>query len=63
MTCPEGSMKSWKTETHFRNLLKKDREVRKYLSAGELDSIFDLRYYLKNVDYIFDRVFGPSGKQ
>lgn len=56
------AMKSWKTETHFRKLLKKDKEVRKYLSAGELDSIFDLRYYLKNIDYIFDRVFGSSGK-
>jgi len=57
-----AAMKSWKTETHFKKLLKKDREVRKYLSAGELDSIFDLRYYLKNIDYIFERVFGPSGK-
>ena len=56
------AMKSWKTETPFRKLLKKDREVRKYLSAGELDSIFDLRYYLKNIDYIFERVFGSSGK-
>ena len=56
------AMKSWKTETSFRKLLKKDREVRKYLSAGELDSIFDLRYYLKNIDYIFERVFGSSGK-
>ena len=56
------AMKSWKTETPFKKLLKKDREVRKYLSAGELDSIFDLRYYLKNIDYIFERVFGPSGK-
>jgi adenylosuccinate lyase len=56
------AMKSWKTETHFRKLLKKDKEVRKYLSAGDLDSIFDLRYYLKNIDYIFERVFGPSGK-
>jgi len=56
------AMKSWKTETPFKKLLKKDREVRKYLSAGELDSIFDLRYYLKNIDYIFERVFGSSGK-
>jgi adenylosuccinate lyase len=57
-----AAMKSWKTETHFKKLLKKDREVRKYLSAGELDGIFDLRYYLKNIDYIFERVFGSSGK-
>jgi adenylosuccinate lyase len=58
-----AAMKSWKTETPFKKLLKKDREVRKYLTAGELDSIFDLRYYLKNIDYIFARVFGSSGKE
>jgi adenylosuccinate lyase len=58
----KAAMKSWKTETHFKKILKKNREVRQYLSAGDIDSIFDLRYYLKNIDYIFERVFGSSGK-
>ncbi len=41
----------------FRDLLKKDREVRKYLSVRQIDQCFDLKYYLKNVDKIFRRVF------
>jgi adenylosuccinate lyase len=55
-----NAMKSWKTGSQFRKLLSKDREVRKYLKAKEIDNIFDLKYYLKNVDYIFKRVFGSS---
>jgi adenylosuccinate lyase len=41
----------------FRELLKKDKEVRKYLSVRQIDQCFDLKYYLKNVDKIFRRVF------
>ncbi len=56
----KSAMKSWKTEKQFRRLLSKDKEVRKYLTAKEIDNIFDLKYYLKNIDYIFKRVFGSS---
>jgi adenylosuccinate lyase len=52
------AMKSWKTGVLFRKLLGKDREVRRYLTSGEIEGIFDLTYYLKNVDYIYRRVFG-----
>lgn len=41
----------------FRDLIKKDKEIRKYLSEGEIDSCFDLKYYTKNVGKIFKRVF------
>lgn len=52
------AMKSWKEETEFKKILLKDKEVKKYLTAQEIGEIFDLEYYLKNVDYIFKRVFG-----
>lgn len=55
-----NAMKSWKTGDQFRKLLLKDKEVRKCLTTKEVDNIFDLDYYLKNVDYIFKRVFGSS---
>jgi adenylosuccinate lyase len=56
----KNAMKSWKTGIQFRKLLVKDKEVKKYLTAREIDNIFDLGYYLKNVDYIFQRVFGVT---
>lgn len=53
-----NAMMSWKEEIDFKKLLLKDKEVKKYLTAKEIEEIFDLGYYLKNVDYIFKRVFG-----
>ncbi len=53
-----NAMMSWKKGVDFKNLLLKDKEVKKYLQAKEIREIFDLTYYLKNVDYIFKRVFG-----
>ncbi len=54
------AMKSWKAEVQFKKLLLKDKEVKKYLTSKEIENIFDLEYYLKDVDYIFKRVFGLS---
>jgi adenylosuccinate lyase len=53
-----NAMASWKDEIAFKRVLLKDKEVKKYLTSKEITDIFDLKYYLKNVDYIFTRVFG-----
>jgi adenylosuccinate lyase len=55
-----SAMKSWKKRAQFRKVLLKDKEVKRYLTAKEIENIFDLQYYLKNVNYIFRRVFGSS---
>ena len=47
-------------EGDFKTLLKKDADVRKYLSDAEIDEQFDLGYHLKHVDTIFRRVFGEA---
>lgn len=41
----------------FRELVKLDPEVRKYMSDVDVDRCFDLGYYTKNVNKIFKRVF------
>jgi adenylosuccinate lyase len=56
----KNAMKSWKSGIQFKKLLLKDKEVRKYLTMKEIESIFALKYYLKNVDYIFKRVFSRT---
>ncbi len=55
-----NAMKSWRLGVQFKKLLLKDKEVRNYLSLKEIEHIFDLKYYLKYVDYIFKRVFRLS---
>jgi adenylosuccinate lyase len=55
-----NAMASWKKGVEFKKLLMKDREIRKYLSKSEIDEIFNLDYYLKNIDYIYSRIFGKG---
>ncbi|MGE5752897.1 MAG: adenylosuccinate lyase [Deltaproteobacteria bacterium] len=54
----KSAMEAWRTRKELASLLWKDREVRAALSREEFDGLFDIRYYLKNIDAIFDRVFG-----
>ncbi len=53
-----NAMRSWQEKRDFKELLKEDEEVLRYLSGDEIEQIFDLGYYLRNVDFIFKRVFG-----
>jgi len=55
-----NAMPVWRGEGDFLTLLKKDPDVSKVLSNGELEELFDLGYHLKNVDLIFKRVFGEA---
>ena len=56
-----NAMKVWRGEAQFLDLLKADPIVRPNLSDAELAELFDLGYHFKNVDVIFDRVFGVQG--
>jgi adenylosuccinate lyase len=53
-----NAMKVWEGLGDFRSLLIDDEEVMNYLSEKEVDRCFDIKPYLKNVDYIFKRTFG-----
>ncbi|MBN8968776.1 MAG: adenylosuccinate lyase [Rhizobiales bacterium] len=55
-----NAMPVWRGEGDFQSLLKKDAEVKKYLSDKEIEEQFDLAYHLKHVDTIFARVFGAA---
>ncbi|HWG05641.1 MAG TPA: adenylosuccinate lyase [Beijerinckiaceae bacterium] len=53
-----NAMPVWRGEGDFLTLLKKDSDVARYLSAKELEDLFDLGFHFKHVDTIFARVFG-----
>lgn len=56
-----NAMKSWKEGKDFKSLLLKDKEIRRLLKEREINGIFDIRNYLKNVSYVMKRVFGLKG--
>ncbi|MEW6109247.1 MAG: adenylosuccinate lyase [Nitrospirota bacterium] len=53
----KNAMKSWRMKKDFRGILLKDKDVRRYMTRREIDDIFELKHYFKNIDYIFRRVF------
>jgi adenylosuccinate lyase len=51
-----AAMKTWNGGMDFKTNLREDPEVPKYLSAKQLDKIFDLDYYLRHVGVIYKRL-------
>lgn len=49
------AMKSWKEASDFKDNLLGDKEASKYFSLQELDKIFNLDYYLRNIGKIFKK--------
>src|SRR6059036_114682 len=47
-----NAMPVWRAEGDFQTLLKKDPDVKKYLSDAEIAEQFDLGYHFKHVDTI-----------
>jgi adenylosuccinate lyase len=58
----QDAMKVWEDESlNFRSVVLSDPDIRKHLSPGEIDGVFDVRFSLRHVDRIFRRVF--AGKK
>ncbi len=51
------ALECWKKGTSFKTALSNHNEIIKYLTVGEIETLFDLSEYLKYVDYIYNRVF------
>src|ERR671913_575676 len=57
-----NAMKVWESDGQLSllDLLKNDPEVSAHLGAEQLESLFNLDYHLREVDTIFERVFGNA---
>jgi adenylosuccinate lyase len=57
-----NAMKVWQSDGQLSllDLLKNDPEVSAHLGAEQLDGLFNLDYHLREVDTIFERVFGNA---
>jgi adenylosuccinate lyase len=52
------AMRVWEEGKEFASLVQADPEIGQYLTAVEIEAIFDLKRYFRHVDEIFARVFG-----
>ena len=53
-----NAMRVWDENEDFQQLLRNDADINTHLAPSEIDAVFQLRNYLRNVDAIFERVFG-----
>ena len=51
-----NAMTAWSNKSSFLELLEADSEVNTYLPKGELEVLFDYKYYLRHVDEVFTRL-------
>ena len=51
------AMAAWRGEGEFKKLIIEDPDIKEFLSTQEIEDCFDLTHHLRNVDYIFKRVF------
>jgi adenylosuccinate lyase len=54
----KNAMRAWNGEGTLLDLLMADPDVARLVPAKALEAMFDLDYHAKQVDTIFDRVFG-----
>tara|TARA_Y100001936_G_scaffold254027_1_gene323676 strand:- start:138 stop:1409 length:1272 start_codon:yes stop_codon:yes gene_type:complete len=55
-----NAMKVWEADADFLTELKADEEVKNHMTDEDLTALFDITYHTKNIDVIFNRVFGES---
>ena len=52
------AMRAWEEEGDFRAAIEDDPEIRPVLKPEQIAEAFSLERQLRNVDKIFERVFG-----
>ena len=50
------AMESWNQNKNFKDLLKKNKSIKSFLSQKEIDKIFELEYHFKNINHIFKKI-------
>ena len=51
-----NAMQAWEEDENFKELLLQDDELLEYLTAEEIEEIFDYSYHLQNIDTIYQRL-------
>ncbi len=53
-----NAMRVWDEGLDYKDLVMKDADILAHLSNEEIEKVFDVKHYLRNVEKVFARVFG-----
>jgi len=52
-----AAMTSWEGKKDFKEIILKQQEIKKYMTEDEIDNIFDYNYFIRNIDYVYQKVY------
>jgi adenylosuccinate lyase len=55
-----NAMKTYEEGIDFKSALLADAELRRQMSGEEISALFSVDYHLRQIDHIFERVFGAD---
>lgn len=55
-----NAMRVWDEGLDYKDLVLKDADISSHLSEEEIERVFDVKHYLRNVDTVFRRVFDKT---
>lgn len=55
-----NAMKVWDEGGEYRELVLADADISAALTPDEIERVFDVKHYLRNVEKVFERVFGKT---
>ncbi|MGI9054951.1 MAG: adenylosuccinate lyase, partial [Pyrinomonadaceae bacterium] len=53
-----NAMRVWDEGLDYKDLIMKDADISSHLSNEEIEKVFDVKHYLRNLEKVFKRVFG-----
>jgi adenylosuccinate lyase len=56
----QPAMKAWQEGGDFKDIVLRDPDISRHLTANQIEKVFNLKQHLRNVDYIFKRVFSSK---
>jgi adenylosuccinate lyase len=57
-----NAMRVWDEGGEYRDLVMNDAEISALLTPEEIERVFDVKHYLRNVEKVFERVFDANSK-
>jgi adenylosuccinate lyase len=57
-----NAMKVWDEGGEYRDLVMNDADISALLAPEEIERVFDVKHYLRNVEKVFERVFEANSK-